>query len=128
MVSISARGLKLIEAVAPSSEAIYAAMTRRYGARKLAELQDMLAALESSLSEMPVVGEASDAKLMTLRSGRIALAACILFEHRRRGRVADTGIDRLRLALILRVGVSCDRCFVWTKSPRYQFTPDRKSP
>ena len=42
VVSISAKGLKLIEAVAPSSEAIYAAITRRYGARKLAELQDML--------------------------------------------------------------------------------------
>jgi homoprotocatechuate degradation regulator HpaR len=55
MVSISARGLKLIEAVAPTSEAIYAAMTRRYGARKLADLQDMLAALENGLSELEVV-------------------------------------------------------------------------
>jgi homoprotocatechuate degradation regulator HpaR len=53
-VSISAKGLKLIEAVAPSSEAIYAAMTKRYGARKLADLQDMLATLESSLSELRV--------------------------------------------------------------------------
>jgi homoprotocatechuate degradation regulator HpaR len=52
VVSISAKGLKLIEAVAPSSEAIYASMTRRYGARKLADLQDMLAALENSLSEL----------------------------------------------------------------------------
>ena len=52
MVSISAKGLKLIEAVAPSSEAIYAAITRRYGARKLAELQDMLHELEHSLSEL----------------------------------------------------------------------------
>ena len=52
VVSISARGLKLIEAVAPSSEAIYAEITKRYGARKLAELQDMLGALEGSLSEM----------------------------------------------------------------------------
>jgi homoprotocatechuate degradation regulator HpaR len=51
VVSISAKGVRLIEAVAPSSEAIYAAMTRRYGARKLADLQDMLAALENSLSE-----------------------------------------------------------------------------
>jgi homoprotocatechuate degradation regulator HpaR len=57
VVSISAKGIKLIEAVAPSSEAIYAAITKRYGARKLAQLQDMLGALESSLSEMPVVGE-----------------------------------------------------------------------
>ena len=47
VVSISAKGLKLIEAVAPSSEAIYAAMTRRYGARKLGDLQDMLQARES---------------------------------------------------------------------------------
>jgi homoprotocatechuate degradation regulator HpaR len=54
VVSISAKGLRLIEAVAPSSEAIYAAMTRRYGARKLAELQDMLHALEGSLSELSV--------------------------------------------------------------------------
>src|ERR1700710_2754503 len=56
MVSISAKGLKLMEAVAPSSEAIYAAITRRYGARKLAELQDMLHALEHSLSAMSVPG------------------------------------------------------------------------
>lgn len=50
LVSISAKGVKLIEAVAPSSEAIYAAITRRYGAKKLAELQDMLGALEASLA------------------------------------------------------------------------------
>ena len=54
VVSISAKGLKLIEAVAPSSEAIYAAITRRYGARKLSELQDMLGMLERSLSGMEV--------------------------------------------------------------------------
>jgi homoprotocatechuate degradation regulator HpaR len=52
VVSISERGLKLIEVVAPSSEAIYAAITRRYGARKLAELQDMLGALEKSLAAL----------------------------------------------------------------------------
>ena len=57
MVSISAKGLKLIEAVAPSSEAIYAEMTKRYGARKLAELQDMLHALEDSLADLPDDGE-----------------------------------------------------------------------
>jgi|SRR4051794_8132177 homoprotocatechuate degradation regulator HpaR len=50
LVSISAKGLKLIETVAPSSEAIYAGITRRYGARKLAELQEMLQALETSLA------------------------------------------------------------------------------
>jgi homoprotocatechuate degradation regulator HpaR len=61
LVSISARGLRLMETVAPSSEAIYAAITRRYGARKLAELQDMLHALESSLAELRI-GEAANAE------------------------------------------------------------------
>jgi homoprotocatechuate degradation regulator HpaR len=51
MVSISPKGLRLIEAVAPTSEAIYAEITRRYGARKLAELQAMLHVLEECLSE-----------------------------------------------------------------------------
>ena len=59
VVSISAKGLKLIEAVAPTSEAIYAEITGRFGARKLAELQDMLSVLERSLSAMEVVGEES---------------------------------------------------------------------
>ena len=45
---------KLIEAVAPSSEAIYAAIARRYGARKLGELQDMLHDLEHDLSGLRV--------------------------------------------------------------------------
>jgi homoprotocatechuate degradation regulator HpaR len=62
VVSISARGLRLIEAVAPSSEAIYAAITRRYGVRKLAELQDMLHALEGSLSGLQVVGGNAEAE------------------------------------------------------------------
>ncbi len=61
VVSISNDGLKLIEAVAPSSEAIYAAITRRYGARKLAELQDMLHALERSLATMEVAEQGSEA-------------------------------------------------------------------
>ena len=60
VVSISPRGLKLIEAVAPTSEAIYATITKRYGARKLAELQAMLAALESALAELEVVGDGGD--------------------------------------------------------------------
>jgi homoprotocatechuate degradation regulator HpaR len=61
VVSISAKGLKLIEAVAPTSETIYAAITKIYGARKLAELQDMLSALEDSLSGLEVAG-ADDAE------------------------------------------------------------------
>ena len=50
VVSISEKGVRLMESVAPSSEAIYAEITRRYGARKLVELQDMLGALEASLA------------------------------------------------------------------------------
>jgi homoprotocatechuate degradation regulator HpaR len=61
VVSISAKGLKLIEAVAPSSEAIYAAVTKRYGARKLLELQDMLHALEHSLADLPTDDGEADA-------------------------------------------------------------------
>ena len=52
VVSISEKGLKLMEGVAPTSEAIYAAITKRYGPRKLAELQDMLGALEASLADL----------------------------------------------------------------------------
>lgn len=57
VVSISEKGLRLMEVVAPSSEAIYAAITKRYGAKKLAELQEMLGALEASLSGLEVAGE-----------------------------------------------------------------------
>jgi homoprotocatechuate degradation regulator HpaR len=60
LVSISARGFRLMETVAPSSEAIYSAITRRYGARKLAELQAMLHELERSLSELPGGGAAAE--------------------------------------------------------------------
>jgi homoprotocatechuate degradation regulator HpaR len=62
VVSISPKGLKLIEMVAPTSEAIYAAITKRYGARKLAELQAMLGALEDSLAGLSGV-EAGMAEL-----------------------------------------------------------------
>ncbi len=57
VVSISVKGLKLIEAVAPTSEAIYAEITSRYGTRKLVELQDMLGELEQSLAGMDVANE-----------------------------------------------------------------------
>jgi homoprotocatechuate degradation regulator HpaR len=58
IVAITARGLHLIEAVAPSSEAIYGEMTRRYGAGQLVQLQEMLHALEDCLLDMPLAGEA----------------------------------------------------------------------
>jgi len=53
LLSISKAGLELIETVAPSSEAIYAAINKRYGTRKLAALQQMLHALEITLSDLP---------------------------------------------------------------------------
>ncbi|MGH6679720.1 MAG: homoprotocatechuate degradation operon regulator HpaR [Bradyrhizobium sp.] len=57
LVSISEKGLKLMETVAPSSEAIYAAITTRYGMRKLIALQDMLKELEQSLSDLEAGGD-----------------------------------------------------------------------
>jgi homoprotocatechuate degradation regulator HpaR len=59
VVSISQKGVKLIELVAPTSEAIYAAIMRRYGAQNLAELQDMLVVLENSLAALDVRDVAS---------------------------------------------------------------------
>ncbi|WFU38565.1 homoprotocatechuate degradation operon regulator HpaR [Bradyrhizobium sp. CB82] len=58
MVSISEKGVKLMAVVAPTSEAIYAEITRRFGARKLTELQEMLGELEQSLSELGSADEA----------------------------------------------------------------------
>ena len=60
VISISEKGLKLMAIVAPSSEAIYAAITRRYGAQKLAQLQDMLGALEASLAGLEFADEAGE--------------------------------------------------------------------
>jgi homoprotocatechuate degradation regulator HpaR len=60
VVSISEKGVKLMEVVAPSSEAIYAAITRRYGAKRLAELQEMLGALEASLAALGSAHEAEE--------------------------------------------------------------------
>lgn len=50
LLSISPKGLKLIARVAPTSEAIYAEIASRYGERRLAQLQAMLADLEASLA------------------------------------------------------------------------------
>jgi homoprotocatechuate degradation regulator HpaR len=60
MVSISKEGVKLMASVAPSSEAIYAEITQRFGARKLAELQDMLGELELCLASVGASDEITD--------------------------------------------------------------------
>jgi hypothetical protein len=44
-------------AVAPGSEAIYADSTRRFGARRLADLQEMLGELERSLAGLALAEE-----------------------------------------------------------------------
>ncbi|MET4797625.1 homoprotocatechuate degradation operon regulator HpaR [Bradyrhizobium sp. LB11.1] len=60
MVSISREGVKLMASVAPSSEAIYAEITQRFGARKLAELQEMLGELELCLASVDARDEITD--------------------------------------------------------------------
>src|ERR1700754_3377129 len=60
MVSISEKGVKLMASVAPSSEAIYAEITQRFGARKLAELQEMLGELELCLASTEARDEITD--------------------------------------------------------------------
>ncbi|WP_440136435.1 hypothetical protein, partial [Escherichia coli] len=41
LISMAPAGIALMEVVAPHSEAIYAEITRRFGAERLALLQDM---------------------------------------------------------------------------------------
>lgn len=59
-VSITPKGVELIAAVAPLSEAIYAQMTETYGAANLARLQEMLAELERELMALPVLYSCGD--------------------------------------------------------------------
>ncbi|MEW6643909.1 MAG: homoprotocatechuate degradation operon regulator HpaR [Pseudomonadota bacterium] len=54
IVSLTPAGSALIDAVAPISEAIYAEITRRYGAKKLEALHEMLRELETELLAIPV--------------------------------------------------------------------------
>jgi len=55
IISLSPEGAALIERVSPESEAIYAEITRRFGAQRLAELQAMLRELEALLAEGPPI-------------------------------------------------------------------------
>lgn len=55
IVSLSPEGAALIEKVSPESEAIYAEITRRFGAQRLNELQTMLRELEQLLAEGPPI-------------------------------------------------------------------------
>ncbi|MBN8940135.1 MAG: homoprotocatechuate degradation operon regulator HpaR [Rhizobiales bacterium] len=50
LISMAPAGIALMEVVAPHSEAIYAEITRRFGAERLALLQDMLRDLEDEMT------------------------------------------------------------------------------
>jgi homoprotocatechuate degradation regulator HpaR len=50
LIAIAPAGLALMEQIAPQSEAIYAEITRRFGADRLAQLQDMLRDLEREMT------------------------------------------------------------------------------
>ncbi|NBN64224.1 homoprotocatechuate degradation operon regulator HpaR [Pannonibacter tanglangensis] len=55
LISISPAGQTLIEQAGAHSEVIYAEITRRYGAKRLAVLQDMLRDLEDTLADAPLI-------------------------------------------------------------------------
>lgn len=50
LIAIAPAGIALMEIVAPRSEAIYAEITARFGAARLAQLQDMLRDLEREMT------------------------------------------------------------------------------
>lgn len=57
LMSITPAGVKLIEEVAPDSEAIYAEISRRFGAERLAALVEMLQDLEDVMrTDAPLDG------------------------------------------------------------------------
>ena len=51
LVSISPRGMAMIETVGTQSEQIYREITRRFGAGKLRALHELLASLEQSMAD-----------------------------------------------------------------------------
>lgn len=57
LIAIAPQGRAVIETTAPLSEAIYAELTRRFGADDMARLHDMLRLLEARLSEGPPIGD-----------------------------------------------------------------------
>lgn len=56
IISISPQGLELIERAGVESEAIYLAITGRYGSERLAELQSLLRQLEECLDGPELAG------------------------------------------------------------------------
>lgn len=63
LISMAPAGIALMEVVAPHSEAIYAEITRRFGAERLALLQDMLRDLEDEMTAFgPLDADLDDAE------------------------------------------------------------------
>lgn len=60
VVGITQKGVRLMASVAPASEQIYREMTKRFGAKKLADLQAALYELEACLMAMPVRSAGQD--------------------------------------------------------------------
>lgn len=74
LVSISARGRDLIAKAGEHSEAIYVEITERFGANRLAQLQDMLRELETALAA-PIDGalpEREDGRGRRPKNGKAA--------------------------------------------------------
>lgn len=69
LVSISAHGRDLIAKAGTHSEAIYLEITERYGAAKLARLQDMLRELEAALAAPIDTGELPERGARKNRNG-----------------------------------------------------------
>ena len=60
VVLITPAGLRLIAAVAPTSETIYADIARRFGAARLDDLHELLHHLETTLQSMPFAADTDD--------------------------------------------------------------------
>ncbi len=71
LISISPEGRSLIESAGRDSEAIYAEITRRYGADKLGRLQELLRDLEQVLAESIEIDNRSSEVVVPDRKRRL---------------------------------------------------------
>ena len=84
VVSISEKGVKLMEVVAPSSEAIYAAITKRYGAKKLASCRTCWARWRrASLVSAPPLRPSNESANLHNDADRMHSSPCLTIPGRR---------------------------------------------
>jgi DNA-binding MarR family transcriptional regulator len=57
VVSVEAKGLRLISQHGPDSERIYAEIARRFGHERLTQLHTLLHQLQDAIEDMPRTGE-----------------------------------------------------------------------